>query len=187
MKRVKYFIIIAIMFCMLAACQSTVQFSSDRPSEDKPAKPNTALTKDVKKKSKPDYTTNTKPIYPKAPVSKYSQQVIKVAETWIGTPYVYGGTTKKGVDCSGFVQNVYASVGVKLPRTSGEQYVFAIATKKPAVGDLVFFKKGERINHVAIYIGDNAIIHSSTGKGVIKQQLDGTSLAQRLVGYGKVY
>ena len=80
--------------------------------------------------------------------------------TFVGYPYVYGGSSPSGFDCSGFVQYVFAQHGIGLPRTSGEQG--RAGTQIPASeaqpGDLVVW--GE--SHIAIYIGDGMIVHAST-------------------------
>lgn len=85
-----------------------------------------------------------------------------------GTPYRTGGTTPKGFDCSGFTTYVMGKMGVKLPRTSSDQFSVGskVDRKNLRVGDLLFFdtmKKG-RISHVGIYIGNNKMIHSATRK-----------------------
>lgn len=91
------------------------------------------------------------------------------ATQYLGTPYAYGGTTTNGFDCSGFTSKVFSDLGVKLNRTSGSQYQQGTAVSKSdlQVGDLLFFNtSGSGISHVAIYIGNNKMIHSQTGKGV---------------------
>ncbi|RXT04803.1 C40 family peptidase [Ammoniphilus sp. CFH 90114] len=85
-----------------------------------------------------------------------------------GTPYRNGGTTPKGFDCSGFTSYVMGKMGVKLPRSSAQQFSAGtkVDRKNLRVGDLLFFdtmKKG-RISHVGIYIGNNKMIHSATRK-----------------------
>jgi cell wall-associated NlpC family hydrolase len=93
------------------------------------------------------------------------------AERYVGTRYRYGGTTPGGgFDCSGFVQYVFARNGVKLPRTSWEQarsgraVPRGVASLKP--GDLMLFaSRGGRVDHVAVYVGDHRILHSTAGVG----------------------
>ncbi|WP_134699883.1 C40 family peptidase [Ammoniphilus sp. YIM 78166] len=85
-----------------------------------------------------------------------------------GTPYRSGGTSPKGFDCSGFTSYVMGQMGVKLPRTSVDQFSVGkkVERNNLRVGDLLFFdtlKKG-RISHVGIYIGNNKMIHSATRK-----------------------
>jgi cell wall-associated NlpC family hydrolase len=96
--------------------------------------------------------------------------VLNTAEDYLGVPYVWGGTTPRGFDCSGFVQYVYRRHGVELPRTSRQQAVVGMAVSATISalrpGDLMFFAtNGRRIDHVAIYAGDNEIIHSSSSGG----------------------
>lgn len=113
--------------------------------------------------------------------------IIGVAENWIGTPYQYGGDSKKGVDCSAFVQNVYSSLGVYLPRTAQQQYNFItrISQDELKPGDLIFFGKNSSVNHVAIYIGNGKMIHASSSQGVVKQDLNTYSGYSSIVGFGR--
>lgn len=103
--------------------------------------------------------------------------VIDEAFSWQGTPYRYGGHSRKGTDCSGYVMEVYrAAVGIGLPRNSAKQAEVCKKIKKGALrpGDLVFFHTGKKkkINHVGIYIGDNKVIHASSSRGVVVSNLD---------------
>lgn len=105
-------------------------------------------------------------------VSASASRVLGTADKYLGVPYVWGGTTPSGFDCSGFTQYVFAKQGVKLPRTSRQQAQVgaAIAPEWRAVapGDLVMFAENERISHVAIYAGHNRIIHSSSSGGGVR-------------------
>lgn len=99
--------------------------------------------------------------------------LLEEANRWLGTPYCFGGSDSHCVDCSGFIQNLFANVGVVLPRTSGEQakYGKAVELGNLGVGDLMFFGSGGKISHVAVYAGDGKIIHSSTSRGVVREPL----------------
>jgi cell wall-associated NlpC family hydrolase len=97
--------------------------------------------------------------------------VLATAERYVGTRYRYGGDTPgEGFDCSGFVQYVFGKHGVALPRTSrwqasaGTARPVAVESLQP--GDLLLFAStGSRVNHVAIYVGGNRMLHSSAGAG----------------------
>ena len=93
-----------------------------------------------------------------------AQQAVSFAHSRIGTPYVWGGTTDAGYDCSGFVQAAYRSAGVNLPRTSQQQaqYGRTVSYAELQPGDLVFYGNSgpESSYHAAIYIGDGKVIHA---------------------------
>jgi lipoprotein Spr len=95
---------------------------------------------------------------------------------WLGTPYKYAGDCKEGIDCSGFVCQLYQNVyGVKLSGSSGDLFKGVKPVKKTSLqeGDLVFFKiKQNRISHVGIYLGNNKFAHASVQNGVIISDLD---------------
>jgi lipoprotein Spr len=118
----------------------------------------------------------------------FEGQLLSSSKEWLGTPYLYGGTTHSGVDCSGFVHNVYEELGYELPRTSKQQYGYTtrVSSDEKEVGDLVFFRRGGDIGHVGIYIGSNKMIHASTSKGVIIQDLDNDYLKRTFAGFGRV-
>ncbi|MEZ0491921.1 C40 family peptidase [Kineococcus sp. TBRC 1896] len=86
------------------------------------------------------------------------QQILSIADDYAGAPYVYGGTTPSGFDCSGYTSYVYRQVGVDIPRTANAQKQAAagISRGDAVPGDLVFFSNsGGRAYHVGIYAGDN--------------------------------
>ena len=88
---------------------------------------------------------------------------IQVAEQYIGSPYVYGGTTPAGFDCSGFTMYVYSQLGISLPHSSKGQASCGVAVSRDELipGDLVFFNTaGSGISHVGIYAGNGMFIHS---------------------------
>ena len=106
--------------------------------------------------------------------STKANKIIKTAKKYIGCPYLWGGTSPSGFDCSGFVQYVFNANGVKIPRTSREQYNFGTKVSKSDLqpGDLVFFNtSGKGVSHVGMYIGDGKFIHSGSSHGIIIAEL----------------
>ncbi|WP_442957453.1 NlpC/P60 family protein [Photobacterium sp. S4TG1] len=98
-----------------------------------------------------------------------------VYHNWKGTPYRYGGSSKKGIDCSAFVQVGYSAVYQKsLPRTTLELVKRGKQVKRNNAkeGDLVFFRTGRNSRHVGIYLGNSEFLHASQSKGVIISRLD---------------
>ena len=95
-----------------------------------------------------------------------------LATKYIGGKYVWGGNSlETGVDCSGFVQQIYKQFGVTLPRVSREQAKKGtqVTAGKQKIGDLVFYTNSEGVvDHVAIYIGNNQIVHAASTKAGIK-------------------
>jgi len=102
--------------------------------------------------------------------SDSTASLYRFLKEWWNVPYKWGGTTKRGVDCSAFVKTMYKKLHNKnLPRTSAQQYYFVkkISKEDLRTGDLVFFKTGRRITHVGYYLFDSLFVHSaSRSKGV---------------------
>jgi cell wall-associated NlpC family hydrolase len=96
-------------------------------------------------------------------------RVMQLAQTWLGVPYLFGGCSRGGVDCSCLVQNVYAGVGIRLPRVAVDQFNATTAIGDPQPGDLVFFANTYEpgISHVGIYIGDGLQINAPTTGEVV--------------------
>lgn len=91
------------------------------------------------------------------------QQVVQEARSWIGTPYLYGGASSAGVDCSGFTMLVMQQFGAELPRTTTAQFGTGVPSNAKA-GDLVFFTNGGYgISHAGIATGEGTVIHASYG------------------------
>lgn len=104
-----------------------------------------------------------------------ARHIIVVAKRYIGVPYVWGGNTPKGFDCSGFVKYCYAKQGLWLPRTTRQQMKVGkkVSKSRLKLGDEVFFKMRTKRDgiHSGIYIGKGKFIHASTSKGVIISSL----------------
>jgi cell wall-associated NlpC family hydrolase len=106
-----------------------------------------------------------------APPSSSQPGVAEVSGRYLGVTYRYGGTTaSSGLDCSGFVQIVFAELGLKLPRTSALQFQAGIEVAREDLteGDLVFFDTtGRGVSHVGIYLKDNQFIHAASNPGKV--------------------
>jgi N-acetylmuramoyl-L-alanine amidase len=102
------------------------------------------------------------------PVRKH---ILEEAFTYLGVPYVWAGNTRRGLDCSAFVKNVFATTGVQLPRHSGDQLRVGVEVQGPDLrpGDRLYFdmKGSGRINHTGIYIGNGMFIHASSNQGKV--------------------
>ena len=97
------------------------------------------------------------------------RRVVANSMQYLGVPYVFGGTTPSGFDCSGYVRYVFANAGIYLPRTADAQYQcgYAVSTSELVPGDLVFFSTYEAgPSHVGIYLGDGNFINASSSRGV---------------------
>lgn len=122
------------------------------------------------------------------PAHPKGQHAVQVAKSMIGTPYVYGGATPQGFDCSGLVHYSYRQAGVNVPRTSAAQYSATrkISLSEARAGDLVFFRDGRRISHVGIYIGGDQFVHApKRGSNVEIMSLDVPWYRSRFAGVGR--
>ena len=116
-------------------------------------------------------------------------EVLEYAAQFLGTPYVYGGSTPSGFDCSGFTSYVFANTVGTIPRVAQSQFdaTTRVSLEDLEPGDLVFFGSSpSSISHVGIYVGDDTFIHSPhTGEVVKYESLSGTYLT-RFQGGGRV-
>lgn len=117
------------------------------------------------------------------------EEVVEYAKQYIGTPYVYGGNSLgNGVDCSGFTSQVYKAFDVSLQRSSRDQYSSnGVKVKKSDLqpGDLVFYGYEGSITHVAIYAGNDKIVHASDTRGVVTDSMSLRGMPP-IVGYKRV-
>lgn len=184
-KSIVYIITSAMLLCLLATgcstsnkavtARRTTKKEQTRKPAPKPSKPKTANT--IK--------------WPTTSLSPAADKLLTEARSWLGTPYLYGGNTTDGVDCSGFVLQVYQrALNIKLPRNSAKQQEFCIPVNRDQLtaGDLVFFSSTGKseVAHVGIYIGDRNFIHSSTSKGVIVSSLDQKYYADNFHSFGRI-
>lgn len=120
------------------------------------------------------------------------KRLIADTASYYGFPYVWGGTTPSGFDCSGFIHFMFAKFGVDMPRsTSTELYKSGFAVGRSALqpGDLVFFSANRdgNVTHVGFYVGGGGFVSPTTSAGVKVQQLDNSYWGPRYMGARRVY
>ena len=120
--------------------------------------------------------------------TRIATSLTRSALRFLGTPYVFGGTSGYGFDCSGYVQHVYAMLGIHLPRTADAQFY---AGSRPVggvrTGDLVFFQTYEPgPSHVGIYLGNGHFVHASSSHGVMVSSLSDSYWSARYLGAKRV-
>ena len=121
--------------------------------------------------------------------SSTGQAIVSTAKQFMGVPYVFGGTTPSGFDCSGLVQYVFKLNGLSIPRLADEQYNLGKEVKRSQLvaGDLVFFTTYTAgVSHCGIYVGNGNFLHASSSRGVRIDSLDNEYWKPRFVGARKV-
>jgi lipoprotein Spr len=175
LKAIKILPLIAFAI-FLASCSSSVRFNSADSEKDY-----------VKKSSNVSYLPQQS-IEIEYPSDDHAKEILEDAESWLGVSYQYGGESRSGADCSGFVWSVFKSLGYTLPRTAHQQWQFAVPvnTSDARPSDLVFFSDDPTIDHVGIYLGNDRFIHSSTSRGVIISSLSESYYSRRFRGFGRI-
>ena len=114
--------------------------------------------------------------------------LFRLVDEWYGVKYLFGGTTKKGIDCSAFMQVLFTSLyGITLPRTAKMQYDFSrkISRTELKEGDLLFFNTIGGVSHVGMYLTNNKFVHSSS-RGVAISDMFDPYYSARLIGAGRI-
>lgn len=122
--------------------------------------------------------------------STIGDAAVAEAEKYLGVPYVWGGTTPKGFDCSGLVQYVYKNLGININRVSQAQFLQGTPLTREELmpGDLVFFEKNGDVHHVGLYAGNGMMIHAPyTGAVVSYQSIDSGHYKTEFCGGRRVY
>ncbi|WP_299885448.1 C40 family peptidase [uncultured Lacinutrix sp.] len=165
-------VLILLILITLTSCGSS---KSRRVVTKKSSTTKTVKKSTTKRKATKRLTTKT------TTIKKTVATVVKNAKKYEGTRYKYGGTTKKGMDCSGLVYTAFKEADINIPRVSSAMATHGnwIDLKKVEIGDLLFFataKNSRKVNHVGIVtkasFGNVEFIHSSTSKGVITSKLE---------------
>lgn len=113
------------------------------------------------------------------------------AQTLVGIPYRYGGSTRSGMDCSGVVVRLFLDIyGIELPHKTSTLYTkgAAVSIRSLRVGDLVFFRYEAQTtpSHVGVFLGNGIFIHASSSKGVILSRLDDDYYKKRYAGARRI-
>ncbi len=124
--------------------------------------------------------------------SRFERNLMKQINVYMGVPYKWGGSTVRGMDCSGFVSVVYKkSVDLALPHNAAQLYGRGkpVAAGRLQIGDLVFFENIESagVSHVGIYVGESRFAHASTKRGVVISELKQKYYQDRFIGAKRVY
>jgi cell wall-associated NlpC family hydrolase len=109
-------------------------------------------------------------IYATRPSSDIEHLLRAEADRWLGTPHRLGGLTRKGIDCSGLVMQIYKHLfDIRLPRTTNIQARMGVSVSRGDLrpGDLVFFQSYRKTRHVGIYLGRGDFVHASSSQGVM--------------------
>ncbi|OGU11107.1 MAG: hypothetical protein A2X61_00350 [Ignavibacteria bacterium GWB2_35_12] len=175
----KIFVCIFSLALVIAGCQPSVRFTSNKKSIN---------SSTYSKHKNKEQTGNTVQYSPET-IGTERFRIIGEAESWLGTPYCYGGYTKDCTDCSGFILNIFQTAGIALPRTAESQFEFGsdIDESEKEAGDLVFFRDKSKISHVGIYAGNNEFIHASISNGVVRQSLDDFYYREHYAGAKRVF
>jgi len=118
-----------------------------------------------------------------------THRLLRVVESYRGVPYLWGGTTRAGMDCSAFTRAIFRETyGIELPRTVAQMYSLGEPVESGGAlrpGDLVFFRdtaSGPGVSHVGIYVGNGVFAHASAGLGGTLTPLDDAYFARRFAG-----
>ena len=152
------------------AARQAEQRKKEEKKEETSSQQNNSSKKTTTEKKSTGNSDN-KSSQPTYSSSNTGSEIADYAKKFVGNPYVYGGSSlTNGTDCSGFTMSIYAQFGYSIPRTSRAQSTYGKAVSLSALkpGDLVFYKSGSTVGHVALYIGGGKVVHASNPSDGIK-------------------
>ncbi|MDP4160659.1 MAG: C40 family peptidase [Bacillota bacterium] len=153
------------------ATQPTVVAANKTPSAPNPSLSTPANQRQTQQSRPVTTSKSSRSISTSSSISSQKvSAIIATSKKYIGVPYVFGGTTPAGFDCSGFVGYVFSKNGISLPRNSRDQFKVGTSVSRSNLkpGDLVFFSMAKNgvIDHMGIYLGNNQFINAASSKGV---------------------
>ncbi|MDV2886391.1 peptidoglycan-binding protein [Alkalihalophilus pseudofirmus] len=136
----------------------------------------------------PQQTSNNNQSNVSGSTGAFLTNIVANASNYLGSPYLWGGTTASGFDCSGFIQTVFRDQGLSVPRTAAQQWNAGKSVSQPSVGDIVFFETYTNgPSHNGIYIGNNQFIHSGSSTGVTITSMSNSYWAPRYIGAKRLH
>lgn len=177
-------LIVIVSFLLLASCAShKKEVVVHEPKKEKPREK-------VEKNNDEDFIKKYSALLGVNLDGKTNKELIITVSEWLGVPYKYGGDTKSGTDCSGFVGQVFSKVyHVSTSRSASGLYEQAkkISRNELKDGDLVFFKiNSSKVGHVGIYLKDGYFIHATTRRGVMVNNLSETYYSKYYFASGRI-
>lgn len=195
-------LLMAVLILWSSSCAPSVRYTrpsakkstgSSRPSAKKKvqAKKETNNTSIDKVDNSTNSTSNDDKLKEAQSSGDNSCGLRKVIDSYVGIPYKYGGVDRRGLDCSGLVYRVFKDLGHQNLKRTSSSVMFkmgsAVSKRKMVPGDLVFFKRKGKINHVGIYMGGREFAHSSSTIGVSYTTLDNQYFRDKFVGARRIY
>lgn len=172
-----------------------VAAAAPEPPKPEPPKPEPPKAADTSQWVEVRLADGSRAWAPRATLMTYSkvplpvEQLLSVAQKFRGTVYAWGGQTPNGVDCSGYIQQVFSMAGYRVPRMADDQYAATqpVTQEEAQPGDLVFFTTYlPGPSHVGIYLGNGRFVHASSSRGVIESGLDDPYFAPRFLGTRRI-